>query len=268
MEEVSVLKVRIKFSKYGAMKFIGHLDVMRYFQKVMRKADIDIAFTEGFSPHMIMSFALPLGVGLTSEGEYLDAEIRTPVTSQEALCRLNSVMVEGMEVSSFRKIEEGKAGKAMSLVAAADYRISFRDGKEPPKGWQLRFQKFIDQPTIIVLKKTKKSEKEIDIRPYIYDCRIEENSVYMLLSAGSAVNIKPELVMEAFASYIGFEMSPFALLIHRMDLYAQQDAIKENADGASITEVVSAISKDAQIDNKADHRFVSLEDLGEEIIEP
>ena len=61
------------------MKFIGHLDVMRYFQKVMRRADIPIAFTGGFSPHMIMSFANPLGVGLTSDGEYFDIELTEPL---------------------------------------------------------------------------------------------------------------------------------------------------------------------------------------------
>ena len=55
------MKARIKFRKYGVLKFIGHLDVMRYFQKVMRRAGIPIAFTGGFSPHMIMSFASPLG---------------------------------------------------------------------------------------------------------------------------------------------------------------------------------------------------------------
>ena len=54
------------------MKFIGHLDVMRFFQKVMRRADIPIAFSGGYSPHMIMSFAQPLGIGLTSDGEYLE----------------------------------------------------------------------------------------------------------------------------------------------------------------------------------------------------
>ena len=57
------------------MKFIGHLDIMRYLQKVMRRADIPIAFTQGFSPHMIMSFANPLGVGVTSDGEYFDIEL-------------------------------------------------------------------------------------------------------------------------------------------------------------------------------------------------
>ena len=53
LEEVSVLKARIKFKKYGALRFIGHLDVMRFFQKAIRRAHIPIAYTEGYSPHMI-----------------------------------------------------------------------------------------------------------------------------------------------------------------------------------------------------------------------
>ena len=88
------------------MKFIGHLDVMRYFQKAMRRAEIPIAFTQGFSPHMIMSFANPLGVGLTSDGEYFDIELTGPVASKEAVRRLNEVMAEGMEVVSFVQIPE------------------------------------------------------------------------------------------------------------------------------------------------------------------
>ena len=66
------MRVRIKFSKHGAVKFIGHLDTMRYFQKAIRRSEIDIAYSGGFSPHQIMSFAAPLGVGQTSNGEYMD----------------------------------------------------------------------------------------------------------------------------------------------------------------------------------------------------
>ena len=57
-------KLRIKFSKHGPIIFIGHLDIMRYFQKAMRRAEVDISYSTGFSPHQIMSFAAPLGVGL------------------------------------------------------------------------------------------------------------------------------------------------------------------------------------------------------------
>lgn len=97
-----MLKVRIKFRKYGVMRFIGHLDVMRYFQKAIRRAEIPIAFTTGYSPHMIMSFAQPLGVGVTSDGEYFDIEITEPISSEKAVAQLNAVMVEGVEVISFR----------------------------------------------------------------------------------------------------------------------------------------------------------------------
>ena len=69
------MKIRIKFSKTGTMKFIGHLDTMRFFQKVMRLSGIDICYSEGYRPHQIMSFASPLGVGVESLGEYLDIEV-------------------------------------------------------------------------------------------------------------------------------------------------------------------------------------------------
>ena len=62
------MKLRVRFSKYGSVRFIGHLDVMRFFQKAIRRAEIDIAYTGGYSPHQIMTFAAPLGVGLTAEG--------------------------------------------------------------------------------------------------------------------------------------------------------------------------------------------------------
>ena len=77
------------------MKFIGHLDIMRYFQKAIRRAGIDIAYSEGFSPHMIMSFAAPLGVGITSTGEYFDMEVKSAATSEDMKNRLNEAMVEG-----------------------------------------------------------------------------------------------------------------------------------------------------------------------------
>ena len=66
------MKVRIKFSKEGPMKFVGHLDTMRYFQKALRRAELPVAFSGGYSPHMIMSFAVPLGVGMESLGDYFE----------------------------------------------------------------------------------------------------------------------------------------------------------------------------------------------------
>lgn len=214
------MKVRVKFSKHGVMKFIGHLDIMRYFQKAIRRAEIPIRFTEGFSPHMVMSFASPLGVGLTSDGEYMDIEVNASIPSKEAVERLNRVMVDGMRVLSYRQIPEGKASNAMSLVAYADYTVAFREGKEPSADWQEKLAEFASLPSVTILKKTKKSEKEVDIKPMIHALHLQENGeIFMRLSSGSASNLKPELVMEAFASYLGAEPAPFALLVNRVELY-------------------------------------------------
>lgn len=228
------MKVRVKFSKHGAMKFIGHLDIMRYFQKAIRRAEIPIRFTEGFSPHMVMSFASPLGVGLTSDGEYMDIEVNASIPSKEAVERLNRVMVEGMKVLSYRQIPEGKASNAMSLVACADYTVTFREGKEPAPDWEEKLVEFAALPSVIVMKKTKKSEKEVDIKPMIHELRLlEHGEIFMRLSSGSASNLKPELVMDAFISYLGAASEPFSLLVNRVELY--------------------------------DEHMVSLEELGEDI---
>ena len=120
------------------MKFIGHLDIMRYFQKAIRRAEIPIAFTSGYSPHMIMSFANPLGVGLTSDGEYFDIELTESIASKEAVRRLNEQMVDGMEIVSFVQIPDDKKSKGMSIVAGADYLSSVKNGRKILlKSWKL-----------------------------------------------------------------------------------------------------------------------------------
>lgn len=234
------MKVRIKFAKYGVMKFIGHLDVMRFFQKVMRRAEIDIKYTEGMSPHMVMSFAAPLGVGLTSVGEYVDIELRTPITTEKALEQMNQVMVEGMEILDFRQIEEGKASKGMSLVAAADYTVTFRKGCAPKGDWQSDISGFFAQKSILVTKETKKGGTEVDIRPMIYKMSVNAGVVAMQLATGSVANLKPEVVMEAYAKWKGFEMPPFALEVNRCEVYAD-------------------------LGKNGKHKFVSLNDLGKVI---
>lgn len=123
------MKVRIKYTKSGSMKFIGHLDVMRYFQKAVKRAGLDIAYSQGFSPHQLMSFAAPLALGVTSEGEYFEAEFNTLVTSEEFVRRFNEQMVEGMRVNDVVLLPEG-AKKAMSIVCASDYIVTICNGND------------------------------------------------------------------------------------------------------------------------------------------
>ncbi len=212
------MNIRMKFKKHGCMKFIGHLDIMRYFQKAIRRADIDIAYSEGFSPHMIMSFAAPLGVGLTSEGEYVDLQVNSCASSKEAVDALNSVMVDGMEVVSFKLLPEN-VKNAMSSVAAADYFVKWREGYVP-ENWEEKFNAFLQKEEMLIVKKTKRSEAEVDLKPMLYKTELRDGGIFMQVACGSVNNLKPELVMEAFAKDAGIELAPFALEVCRLEVYA------------------------------------------------
>ena len=211
------MKIRIKFSKVGHLKYIGHLDIMRCFQKVMRRAEVDIAYSAGFSPHQIMSFASPLGLGLTSDGEYVDIEVLSTESSEQMLQKINGAMPEGLQAVSYVKLPDN-AKTAMSMVAAADYEVRF----DVPVSEEIKekFAEFLSRESILITKKTKKQEIEVDIRPLIYQASFTADCLLMQVSAGSAANLKPEQVMETFCA--AYEIAPETLPyhVHRLEMYA------------------------------------------------
>ena len=232
------MKVRIKFSKEGIMKFIGHLDMMRYFQKAFRRSGIDISYSQGFSPHQLISFAAPLGVGLTSRGEYMDIMVGSAQDSRKMAELLNAQMVEGVKILSCRQIEdETKHSNAMAILAAADYEVSFKDPEFFDSDMESAFRAFMEQAHIPTVRKTKKGEKEIDLRALIYHWNIKDGHIFMKLATGSVDNLKPEFVMETFLQSLGKNIELSGLDICRLEMYAK------DADGA----------------------FISLEDLGRNI---
>lgn len=213
------MKVRVKFKKFGPVRFIGHLDVMRFFQKAIRRAELDIAYTSGYSPHQIMSFAAPLGVGLESNGEYMDIELHSVTSSQDMIMRLNGASVPGIEIISMKELPEG-AGNAMASVAAASYTIRFRDGRAPKFDYVGHISDYLNQEQILITKETKKSTLEIDLKPGIYEFKAnEDGSLYLFVDASSAGNIKPAMVIETYLSMFGESLQENALMITREDTY-------------------------------------------------
>ena len=204
------MRARIKFSKTGNMKYVGHLDLMRFFQRAMRRADIPIKYSEGFSPHQIMSFAAPLGIGLESIGEYVDItlddallgdteairadEARRAALEDEYLRRLSAVMCPGVAVTRLRFISD-ESGKAMSCVASAGYRVELADA---PTDIRKAVRGFMDRTSVVMSTIVKKSgaQKDRDIRPLVYEMTADESSIDMHISQGSVENLKPELVLE------------------------------------------------------------------------
>ena len=213
-------KLRLKFSKNGPIKFIGHLDVMRYFQKAIRRANIDIKYSEGFSPHQLLSFAQPLSVGATSDGEYLDMVVNSMVSTQDIMDSLNNVMNEGIRIEAVTEIGE-REEKAMTLSYAAKYRLRFRKSLKPDFDWITELEKYLGQNRLPTMKKTKSGEKEIDMKQMIFDYQLDaaNEEATFLLSMSSSATLKPALLFETFFKSLGKELAPGALAIHRVDIY-------------------------------------------------
>lgn len=208
----------MKFSKYGPLRFIGHLDVMRFFQKAIRRAGIDVVYTNGFSPHQVMSFAAPLGVGLCSLGEYMDVEIASHQGMEDLKNRLQKECPYGIDILNVCLLPE-KAGNAMASVAAATYAVAFKDPEKSFSPYEAYVQKLLSQDEILVTKETKRSTAQVNIRPGIYECSIQDGALVFLVDASSAGNIRPEFVTDAFLALAGISVEKIELQTVRMETW-------------------------------------------------
>ncbi len=213
------MKLRIKFSKKGPLRFIGHLDIMRYFQKAIRRSDIDIAYSTGFSPHQIMSFAAPLGVGVESEGEYFDIEANSVTTAEDMINRLNKEMAEGMTITGMRILPDD-AKNAMASVKAASYRLNWKGGYAPDYDLTEAITQFLAKDEVLYTKKTAKSVIERNLKEAVYELKaIDDRTIYMLVDASSAGNVKPGAVIECLAGFYGKEYDSNAVQVTREDTF-------------------------------------------------
>ena len=250
------MKVRMKMTKTGPIRYVGHLDFMRFFQKALRRSGILTAFSRGYSTHMIIPFASPLGVGLESVADYVDVDLayRDPFTLSESDIQhlknmgleneelpevtastvlaemVNREMPEGVRVLMMNRV--GGTDKAMALVRGADYLVYLENGFLAETDLAAAIESFLREESILIHKVTPKSESDVDIRPLIYELREAEDTsfapegygqaLFMSLSAGSAANLKPETVTEALCRHINKECEPFALRIVRTEMYADE----------------------------------------------
>ena len=234
------MRIRIKFAKKESVKYLGHLDIMRFFQRCFNRADVKMEYSEGFNPHQKMSFAQPLGVGITSCGEYLDAEIAGG-QDLEAICkRLNDVCGDGFEILSVKEVEEG-AKKAMAALRYASYEVgteklfpcaaAANEESEAPKSGDASsqesetiLQSAIDEvlkaDSILVLKRTKSGEREVDIRPQIVKAEAKGATIFMTVTAASDNNLKAETLAGEIFSKTNIEYDREKITIKRTELYA------------------------------------------------
>ncbi len=203
--------IRIKFTRTGPVSYIGHLDLLRYFQKIIAKSGIDIKYSQGFNPHQLVSFAYPLGVSMETHGDYMDMEVESYESTDAIVNSLNSVMNEGITVVSASVVPEGEP-TAMASVYMADYDV-FIDGTYDDN----EIKDYLSQKEILIIKDSKKGQVESDIRPGIKELRTEGDKLFMKLSSGSSLNVKPASVVDTLNAFKGKNRE--INLIRRLEIY-------------------------------------------------
>lgn len=186
--------VRLFYEKTGRLRFISHLDMTRFMTRALRKAGLPVWYTEGFHPHLYITFALPLSLGFESKYETCDIKLCDDgFDLDNAVLKLNSVCPEGI-----RFFAAGEPVMKPKEIGFAKYDILFEDGGS----LSARLSDFLKSGEIVCEKRTKKGDiKKIDIAPDIVKAEVNaESSTHLsvVLPAGNEKNINPELLINAF----------------------------------------------------------------------
>ncbi len=190
-KEKSLQLLRLKFTKLGKMRYIGHLDLQTLFQRAIKRAGLPIEYSQGFNPHQIISFALPLAVGMGSECEFVNILLNEERDLQLVIDSLNTALPEGLRVLEAEILTSNK--KAPS-VTAATYKITLPSVSTD----ELKSvtAEILNREEIMVERKTKTKTSTVNIREHIKKIAVSENQLMATLSAGSQNNLKPQLLVE------------------------------------------------------------------------
>ena len=214
------MRIVVKYAKEGRVKYISHLELMRTLHRALRRADIPVAFSQGFNPQPRTAFTLPLPVGMTSEGEYMDIILESYL-NPELLCqRMNEVLPNGITMLRAVEVDESLSS-LMSLIERAVYLITIYD---PVKDMDKKFNDFLKQNEIIIRKDGKKGKQRlINIRPMIHKAGIvnfqkTDTVIEAVLSTGSREYLNPNDMMDEFIAYAGEGNIERSYTVHRVDM--------------------------------------------------
>lgn len=222
------MRYLIKFTKESEIKFVGHLDLMRTIQRMMKRSGLPVVYSQGFNPHINLSLAQPLAVGVYSGGDYFDAPMEEDIdenTVKEAMNRIAPPGIKILEVSKIRDEENKKVFKSMAAIDAASYRIKLRymDASLLEK----EMDELLEKTEWSILKKSKSGEKVVDIKPLVrsIDFRIVENILIVeaVVSCGSKDNLSPELLAQLVKDSTSNVDEDAFIDIKRNEMYADVD---------------------------------------------
>lgn len=217
--ENNYVDVRLFYSKTGSAKYISHLDTMRAFQRAFRRCrDLDFWYTEGFNPHLYLTFALPLSLGYESGAETVDFRLASHVSYREVVEKLNAVLPAG-----FKAYKAAKPVMNAKVIRFADYNISFTADGIDPEVVLAEWYRCFTRESVTVKKVTKRGAEDVDLKAgekiKLSKLKQFENRFCFKarLVSGVELNINPNLVLQAFKEFC--EIEPQDVEIKRVAVY-------------------------------------------------
>lgn len=217
--ENNYVDVRLFYSKTGSAKYISHLDTMRAFQRAFRRCrELDFWYTEGFNPHLYLTFALPLSLGYESGAETVDFRLASHVPYREVVEKLNAVLPAG-----FKAYKAAKPVMNAKVIRFADYNISFTADGIDPEVVLAKWYRCFTRESVTVKKVTKRGAEDVDLKAgekiKLSKLKRFENRFCFKarLVSGVELNINPNLVLQAFKEFC--EIEPQDVEIKRVAVY-------------------------------------------------
>lgn len=222
---------RLKFTKKEDMIYISHLDLMRLWQRVFRRAGIAVKHTEGFNPQPKIAFATALALGTESDAEYMDVELENDVELDFLIEKLNEKLPSGIEVLKGQRRQD--KASIMSLIEWGTYEVQIKLLENISKeDAEKEIEKFLALDEIIDIRERKKKKKitlrEVNIKELIKELKIVDVTddyikLFMLLKTGSNGNLKPEVVVNKLSEYTDLKIETELPIVYRKELLVERD---------------------------------------------
>ena len=211
------MKMIVVFEKAPRLRHIGHLDLMRAMQRALRRSGLPLRYSQGFNPHILLTFAAPLSVGMPGRREVMEVPIEGEMTGEAVLEKLSAALPPDLPVLSVQPVDD-RHPAPMALLSAAMYQAEL---ESVPEGFGETVERYLSQKEIPAVRKTKTGMKPCDLRPMIYGLSLSGNTLNMALALCESATCKPDLLLSSLFEFAGTER-PRAL-ITRTQLLGEKD---------------------------------------------
>ena len=199
----------LEFQKSDTVRHLGLLDLQRTMQRALRRSGLPVRYSSGFNPHIVMSFASALSSGIPGDAELLDVSLSEETTPEECLLKMNRVLPPTLKASRVRLVDD-RFPKVGAALEQAEYLIHLYGGDSRKIAEHVT--EFLAKDEIMALRKTKRQETLVNIRPMIHElsASYDESADLLTLTARvsfvEAATLKPELLLSALASDANAEL--------------------------------------------------------------